>query len=145
MIESKIVVKWNGRVSEELLRDIDAGLDDVADAILAKATEFVPVDQGMLKKSLHTENEFLHKEVVADSPYAAYVEFGTSPHFPPPDALIGWAKRTMGLKDDEAKKVGWAIARKIAREGTPSQPFMKPATDYVIPKVAEIIRRRTRG
>lgn len=42
--------------------------------------------------------------------YATYVEHGTRPHFPPIAALQGWADRH-GIPV-------WAVARKIAREGT---------------------------
>jgi hypothetical protein len=42
--------------------------------------------------------------------YAIYVEEDTRPHFPPIDKLQGWADRH-GIPV-------WAVARKIAREGT---------------------------
>ena len=42
--------------------------------------------------------------------YAIYVEEGTKPHFPPIKALQGWADRH-GIPV-------WAVAMKIAREGT---------------------------
>lgn len=42
--------------------------------------------------------------------YATYVEHGTPPHFPPISALQGWADRH-GIPV-------WAVARKIARDGT---------------------------
>lgn len=56
--------------------------------------------------------------------YAPFVEKGTRPHFPPVEALRGWARRVLG--DESA---AWAVARKIAREGTEPQPFVKPGID----------------
>lgn len=45
---------------------------------------------------------------------APYVEFGTNPHFPPPDVF-------------SHPGAGFAIARSIARKGTKKHPFMAPA------------------
>ena len=49
--------------------------------------------------------------------YAAAVEYGTKPHFPPISALQGWADRH-GIPV-------WAVARKIAREGTEPTYFWR--------------------
>lgn len=51
--------------------------------------------------------------------YAAAIEYGTKPHFPPISALQGWADRH-GIPV-------WAVARKIAREGTEARPYWQPA------------------
>lgn len=50
--------------------------------------------------------------------YAVPVELGTKPHFPPVQALADWARQKFGLPPEEAEEVGYAVARKIAREGT---------------------------
>lgn len=54
------------------------------------------------------------------SGYGAFVDLGTDPHFPPVEPLERWARRK-GMREG----AGFAIARKIAREGTPPQPFMR--------------------
>lgn len=51
--------------------------------------------------------------------YAAAIEYGTKPHFPPISALQGWADRH-GVPV-------WAVATKIAREGTEARPYWQPA------------------
>lgn len=51
-------------------------------------------------------------------PYAAVIEFGSKPHFPPIEALQGWADRH-GIPV-------WAVARKIAREGIKPRPYWQP-------------------
>lgn len=56
--------------------------------------------------------------------YARYVEEGTRPHWPPVSALRGWARRVLG--DESA---AWAVARKIAAEGTDPAPFVQPGID----------------
>lgn len=51
--------------------------------------------------------------------YAAALEYGSRPHWPPISALQGWADRH-GIPV-------WAVARKIAREGTEARPYWQPA------------------
>lgn len=62
-----------------------------------------------------------HK-VVAAFPYAVYLEHGTSPHWPPIDALEGWASR-------HGFETPFLAAQAIAENGTPAYPFFKPAVD----------------
>ena len=50
--------------------------------------------------------------------YAGYVETGTSPHFPPIEPLMLWAKRKFAVDEKEAKSIAFAIARKISVSGT---------------------------
>ena len=79
---------------------------------------------GDLYNSLQTEasQQGLRMAVGSTSEYAPYVEFGTGPHFPPPDAIRAWC-RMRGIPD----RAVWPICLKIAREGTPEQPFLWPA------------------
>ena len=59
-------------------------------------------------------------EVGPEAPYGPYVEHGTRPHFPPPDALEGWAKR-------HGFDSAWPICRAIAKRGLRAKPFLFPA------------------
>lgn len=54
------------------------------------------------------------------APYAVYIEHGARPHFPPPDALEGWARRH-GFDST------WPICLAIAKRGLPERPFLGPA------------------
>ena len=101
-----------------------------ADVLLAREVrEHMPTAQGTLRASV------FHEETVSGlvvtgfvgSPlaYAAPVELGTRPHFPPVDALIDWVRIRFGISGDkEARGVAFLVARKIARKGTkPQRPF----------------------
>lgn len=57
-------------------------------------------------------------EVGTPLAYAEPVELGTRPHMPPVQPLIDWARVKLGVTGDEARGVGFAVARKIAAEGT---------------------------
>lgn len=94
---------------------------DSAFSIESKAKGRTPVDTGRLRSSITSDfkDSGFTAATKAAAFYAIYVEFGTSPHFPPVSALRGWAKRH-GTNE-------WAVARGIARRGTPAQPFLYPA------------------
>lgn len=59
--------------------------------------------------------------------YAIYVEEGAKPHFPPIDALQGWADRH-GIPV-------YAVALKIAREGTESRHMFRDAFESLNTRV----------
>ena len=64
-----------------------------------------------------------------NSGYALYVEYGRrSGKLPPPDELAAWAYKKHHLQDWKvANSLGWAIAKRIAAEGTQPHPFFNPA------------------
>jgi len=66
-----------------------------------------------------------------NSGYALYVEFGRrAGRMPPPDNLAAWAYKKHHLKDWKvANSLGWAIARRIAAQGTQPHPFFVPAVN----------------
>ena len=79
---------------------------------------------GRLSQSIEVEDRPFEKTVIVGTNvhYAPYVEFGTRPHMPPVEPLVEWAH--LKLHDD---KVGYAIAKAIAKRGTKPKPFMRPA------------------
>ena len=107
-----------GNRKEQAIKNI---VKESALNIEATAKKRAPVDTGRLRSSINSNftNDGYTAEVIAATFYAIYVEYGTSPHFPPVAALRGWAKRH-GANP-------WAVARGIARRGTPAQPFLYPS------------------
>ncbi len=75
--------------------------------------------------------------------YAIPVELGTKPHFPPIQALSDWARLKFGLPPEEAERVGFAVARKIAREGTKGAFMFERGIEASETVVARIIRAAT--
>ena len=116
---------------EEILKAMDRAMDDIIDSIFTKSQENIveegAVDRGTLLKSGNVNRKFLEKEIVYSAPHAVFVEFGTDPHMPPVDPIMEWARRKLGLPEDEARRVAWAIAKKIEKEGTPGIHFMEKA------------------
>jgi len=72
-------------------------------------------------------------EIGPTAPYAVYIEKGAPPHFPPPDALEGWARRH-GFDST------WPICLVIAERGLPERPFLEPAFNSVDKKFFERIK-----
>lgn len=124
-----ITVKASNEIKGQILK---SGL-----IIESKAKDKAPVDTGLLRAEVETrisDGGFTY-EVFPTSKYAAFVEFGTKPHFPPPQALAGWARRH-GLSGRE-----YLIARAIARRGTRPQPFLFPAYEAEKDNFIESIKR----
>lgn len=69
--------------------------------------------------------------VGSSQPSAVFIELGTRPHWigeKGREALGEWAVTRLGVSKKEAPRVAYAIATKIAREGTPAQyPMAKSA------------------
>lgn len=53
--------------------------------------------------------------------YAAPVELGTKPHFPPLAPLRDWVEKKLGVSKSQSRSVAFLIARKIAAKGTKPQ------------------------
>ena len=82
-----------------------------------------------------------------ESGYAYYVEYGRrAGKMPPPDELAQWAYKKFRLEDKKAaKSIGWALAIKIAREGSTPHPFFNPALeknkDYIINAIKDAVKQ----
>ncbi len=76
------------------------------------------------------------------SGYAYFVEYGRrAGRMPPPDELGQWAYKKFQLHDRKAARAaGWAMAMKIAKEGTRPHPFFMPALDKNKNKIIDAIK-----
>ena len=91
-------------------------------------------DTGFLLRS-GTPPEWIEPNMLQieyNAPYAMYVEYGTGPHPVPPQVLIGWVRRKLGIKSKKAASVAWAIANKISKQGTQPKPFLRTAINDAI-------------
>lgn len=104
--------------------EIKKAVQESALTIESLAKKEAPVDTGTLRSSIQTtfRKNGMEAEIGSDKAYAPFIEFGTSPHFPPPSALEAWAERH-GFE----RGFAFAIAKKISEKGTRPQPFLIPA------------------
>lgn len=106
-------------------------------SIKSEARSLTPVDLGDLRDSINytvkDRKNVIEGDILADSSYAAYVEFPTRPHWAPREALQGWADRH-GIPV-------YAVQRAIAEKGTLGKPYMAPAAAREKPKFIRAVRR----
>ena len=147
-ITIKVKRTHNKAAEQALWQGIDRGMDDLVDFILEKSQEFVPVNEGALKKSAKIDRQYLKKRLYYDALYAVFVEFGTRPHHLPVKAinedLTRWCRLVLNLSEKEANADAWAIAKKIAQYGTEAQPYLRPAVDEAKKKAEGIFRNAMR-
>lgn len=98
------------------------GLRDAADAGFAVAFDEAPSGATNTLKSSGFQPTWRGDTLVwgFTADHARFVEEGTRPHWPPPGALDKWARRVLGDED-----AAFPVARKIAREGTEGQHFVR--------------------
>ncbi len=107
------------------------------------AKDKAPVDTGNLKARIHIDpkepgaTEYILSDGVD---YGIHVEYGTKPHYVPITPLMGWAGRVLG-----DKKAAYAVRAKISKEGTPAQPFFRPAQHEVHYKWLPLIKKNVLG
>lgn len=106
------------QAAAEVKRIAEAACATACKAIKGRAQELIEQDTGYGHD--HIEVIGKHK-VVANFPYALYLEQGTSPHWPPIEAVTPWAERH-GIEP-------FLVAKSISEKGTPAKPFFKPACD----------------
>ncbi|SFJ83214.1 HK97-gp10 family putative phage morphogenesis protein [Thermoflavimicrobium dichotomicum] len=115
----------------------ERALHAVGILVRGEAQTRAPVDEGNLRDSIDYLVNDSRKSVIigASAAYAPYVEYGTRPHFPPPNALKGWAKR------HGAEGAEFLIARSISKKGTKAQPFLTPAFEDNKQNIKKLIAR----
>jgi hypothetical protein len=133
-IDTREIEKFAASVPllQEYLNDeLDKAMTESGMLLTTMVAARTPVNYGLLRSAIQYPHGFEKSGVLDDlrgivgasqemsvsgavtSDYVWYVENGTFPHFPPLAPLKLWAQRKFG---DE--RIGYAIARKIAREGT---------------------------
>lgn len=108
--------------------------------IKGRAQDLVPRFDGLLANSITVETDtatpMRFVRVGTNAEYAAAVEKGSRPHFPPVAAIAPWA---------EAKGLSpWAVAFGISRKGTRPHPFLGPALDASKPDILTLLYRMGR-
>lgn len=116
------------RIMQLVVPPLTAAVTEASEAVATEAQTIVPVDTGALKESIHVASVELvgstvQGHVVADEPYAAFVEFGTgqrgaaSPGAGPGPYSSSWP-------------------------GQIAQPYMRPALDTARPAIVAAFEKR---
>ncbi|SDG61833.1 hypothetical protein [Thalassobaculum litoreum] len=105
---------------------------------------------GALEASIAAQPAQVSPEAVVGSigssqPHALHVELGTRPHMPPIAPLVDWAKAKFGVDPEEAERIAWGVARKIAAKGTEGQHMFADALASNEGQIASIFERHIQG
>lgn len=124
-----------GELPELLRKNVASSLQKSAYQLLAAASRKTPVDTGRLRASLnvHKSRDGLTVSVGTPLKYGVYVHQGTRPHFPPVNALRGWANRH--------NINPYLVSRAIARRGTKARRFLKDPLDQMRHKIKSNINK----
>lgn len=126
MIGVQTKVRTNKDAAQAVSDGVRKRLFDAADRGFEVSQDRVAIDTSQLQQSGVPPTEQQDGSIVwgYNAEYAKHVEHGTAPHWPPIKPLKGWARRVLG--DESA---AYAVQQKIAKEGTPAQPFVAPGID----------------
>ena len=117
--------------------------------------------KGAMKKvklydlQIDNENSFVCGGIIIHN---SFIEYGTSPHFPPLDIIYNWLihkKSDLKLTYDKKKttklngktynagilKIAWAIAKNMEKKGTEPAPFLRPSFNLGKSKTSEFIKK----
>lgn len=151
----KALEKCDKDVVEEAMKGIVTGAQETINDAKANLRENGSVVTGMLRQSGRVTRK--EQDVTAgffdttnQSGYAKWVEYGRrAGKMPPPDELGAWAYKKLRIGDWKvANSIGWAMAKRIAKEGTQPHPFFEPAVrknrNNIIKAVRDAIGRKIR-
>ena len=127
----KDVLRKMRATPKEVLAHVDPVLARGAQKIARSAKSGAPKAFSTLTNSIRAEklSELVH-QIVAGTNYARAVEEGTGPGvFPSIQSIRDWMQ-VKGISGDAG-----AIAKSIAKKGTPAKPYMGPSYDEHIPKI----------
>lgn len=135
------------RAPEITRTELGAGLDEASSLYTREVKEATPVGvTGLLRQSITHERRDEGNELAARtfSPlnYAAAVELGTRPHYPPIEPLQDWVRKKLDVTDEEdVQRIARLIQFKIGRKGTRSRDMFGATLGRLTPQLAEIVRR----
>lgn len=96
------------------------------------------VNTGGLVQSVAYESALDGADVAVNAPHAAFLEYGTRPHFPPVAPVFEWVMRKLRPVAEDGKsaeEVGMGIARaiclKISRDGTAPRWYARSAAKRI--------------
>lgn len=163
------------QVAVATFRGSDRGLQRVAEEVFGISQAIISdeaIDEGTLLKSGFAERiEPFTYRVAYTAAHAPSSEFGSRPHWPPLEPILGWVRRNVRartgryggakarivrikpaanerlgrLRKDEQLRIAKAIQAKIARKGTEPVRFLTRARNAVAPKAGQVIAAEIRA
>lgn len=135
------------RAPEITKAELGAGLDEIVSLYTREVKEATAIGvTGLLRQSITNERrddgDELAGRIFSPLNYAAAVELGTKPHFPPIEPLQDWVRKKLDVSDeDEVLLVAYKIRSRIGKRGTKAQNMFGRTLGALTPQMSEIARR----
>ncbi len=135
------------RAPEITRTELGAGLDEASMLYTREVKEATPVGvTGLLRQSIanerRDEGDTLAARTFSPLNYAAPVELGTRPHYPPIEPLEDWVRRKLNVTEEsDVTRIARLIQWKIGRKGTKSRDMFGSTLGRLTPQLVEIVSR----
>ncbi len=119
----KIKLRKN-KIKREIDKNIEDFIRDITITLRNELKKEAPVYRGELRQGIHVLNISADGSAVGiKAPYAAAIQNGTKPFYPPIEPLKKWVRRKLGAEES----VAYAVQQKIGEEGIDANPFITRA------------------
>lgn len=131
-------------LSAAVVRGVQVGGAAAPAYMIARLEEVGAVDTGQLKGAISrcVENTPEGVQFNIRSRYAAPIEYGARPHFPPVEALRPWVRRKLGEVDADGegdRGVAFAVAATIAQYGIEPRHYVADSIPEIMGEVERSI------
>ncbi|MBI1397069.1 MAG: hypothetical protein GC151_13920 [Betaproteobacteria bacterium] len=126
--------------------ELGIGLETAAALYMREVKDITPVGvTGNLRESIAQERadtpEDVQVRVFSPLNYAAPVELGTKPHYPPLAALEDWVRAKLSVDETEVTDVAQKIQWKIGKKGTKPRLMFTNTLDEIRIQMREEMRQ----
>lgn len=124
-----------------------------------RARRKAPVDTGQLRASIGLETKPLYAWVGSRFKYAAAMEEGAKPHWPPQEPIVQWVWRNRakfgvvtergrparGVRAQrQVERIAFVVRRAIGRRGLKGHGYMKDAMEQVVRQAPRVVGKVAR-
>ena len=142
---SEVVQRAFERAPEILVEELTPSVIEAQLLVEREIRERTPTSgAGTLRDSIGAlpvtfSQDRVRGEVGTALSYAQPMESGSRPHMPPVEPIAEWVRRKLGKKPAEAKGIAFAIALKIAKEGSEGAFMFRDGLAAAQAQVLEIL------
>jgi hypothetical protein len=138
-LDASAFTKWLGKAAKKLEAQTSLALRRTAEAAAtyARLSKQYKSHTYGLRKSIHTKPGKLDATVVADAPYAHFVENGTKRHPIEPKDRGSSPRQRQWLRFEVNGQM--VFARKVDHPGTYARPFMREAQERATPLFSRLV------
>lgn len=137
-----LLARFQPAKAEAVLDDM---VKDLAHRLAFRAKNYAPYATGNLRRTIVPHQvRPAEWEVPAvgseNKPYAAFMEFGTRPHWPPSEDIERWVRIKFKIAEPKAvKRTAYLVRRAIAKRGLAPRYYMRQAFEKTIEDAPSVV------